>query len=201
MFGHNHMKRISISLLAAMLALTFLPISALAVMENVLETAPEVTPTTMGIIEEVQTTEEIQPAQEVHAPAAETAEVSSARQYEEEDSLYMPYKLYCPERGTTPEEHQYTSPRMSDGELARYNELYEQLSNGTLSLKDVPSYVNNRDIDDSSVGVYPLDPEDFAGETFFVILPYDRKMDDRQILSLIASFIDLGISFDPDSLN
>ncbi len=201
MFGHNHMKRISISLLAAMLALTFLPISALAVMENVLETAPEVTPTTMGIIEEVQTTEEIQPAQEVHAPAAETAEVSSARQYEEEDSLYMPYKLYCPERGTTPEEQQYTSPRMSDGELARYNELYEQLSNGTLSLKDVPSYVNNRDIDDSSVGVYPLDPEDFAGETFFVILPYDRKMDDRQILSLIASFIDLGISFDPDSLN
>ena len=201
MFGHKHMKHIWISLLAAMLVFTLLPLSALAVMENVLETAPEVTPTTMGIIEEIQTTEEIQPVKEVQTQPAKDAEVSSSRQYEEEYSSYMPYKLYCPERGTTPEEHQYTSPRMSDGELARYNELYEQLSNGSMTLEDVPSCVNKRDIDDSSVGVYPLDPEDFAGETYFVILPYDRKMDDRQILSLIASFAELGISFDPDSLN
>lgn len=188
------MKRFCTSLLAVVLALALLPLSALAVTENVLETAPDVTPTLFVI-------EEIQPTEDIPAETTETIQAPSSGQYVEEYSAYMPYELYCPERGTTPEEHQYTSPRMSDGELARYNELYEQLSNGTLSLKDVPSCVNKRDINDSSVGVYPLNPEDFAGETFFVILPYNRKMNDQQILSLIASFADLGISFDPDSLN
>ena len=212
MFGHKHMKRFCTSLLAVVLALALLPLSALAVTENILESAPDVTPT-MFIIEEVQATEEIQPAEEIPAmeeiPAAEeapaetadTADELSSGQYPEEYSPYKPYEQYFPERGTTPEEEQYKLPRMSDGELARYNELYKQLSSGTLSLKDIPSCVNQRDINDSSVGVYPLDPKDFLGETFYVILPYNQKMDDQQILSLIASFVDLGISFDPDSLN
>ena len=74
MFEHKHMKRFCISLLAAMLALTLLPFSALAVTENVLETAPEVTPTVM-VTAAVQATEEVPAAEEaptmVETPAEE----------------------------------------------------------------------------------------------------------------------------------
>ncbi len=204
------MKHICIPLLAAMLALTLFPFSALAVTENVLEAAPEVTPTTLGIMEDVQTTEEIPATEETEAaeiPAAEEAEKTMDASADDPSSFfpngnpYLPYEQYFPNRGTTPEEEQYKLPRMSDGELARYKELYKELSNGSRSLEGVPTCVNRRDMDDTTVGVYPLDPKDFEGETFYVILPYDRKMEDEQILSLIVSFIDLGISFDPDSLN
>ena len=217
MFEHKHMKRFCISLLAAMLALTLLPFSALAVTENVLETAPEVTPTVM-VTAAVQATEEVPAAEEAPAaeeslpaeepqatedvPAEEAAPAEeSSTQNVEEYSPYMPYEQYFPERGTTPEAEQYKLPRMSDGELARYKELFSELSDGSRSLEGVPTCVNRKDMDNTTVGVYPLDPKDFDGETFYVILPYEQKMDDGQILSLIASFIDLGISFDPDSLN
>ena len=199
MFEHKHMKRIWTSLLAVMLALALLPLSALAVTENVLETAPEVTPTVM-VTEEVRATEEIPAAEETEAEESAAAEASSARDVEEY-SPYMPYEQYLPVRGTTPEAEQYKLPRMSDRELDRYKELLGQVSDGSLSLEGVSSCVNRKDIDETSVGVYTLDPEDFAGETFYVILPYDRRMMDQQILSLIASFKELGISFDPDSLN
>ena len=198
MFEHKHMKRFWTSLLAVMLALALLPLSALAVTENVLETAPEVTPTVM-VTEEVRATEEI-PAAETEAEETAAAEASSARDVEEY-SPYIPYEQYFPVRGTTPEAEQYKLPRMSDRELDRYKELLAQVSDGSLSLEGVSTCVNRKDIDETSVGVYTLDPEDFAGETFYVILPYNQRMKDQQIISLIASFKELGISFDPDSLN
>ena len=71
---------------------------------------------------------------------------------------------------------------MSDGELARYKELFSELSDGSRSLEGVPTCVNRKDMDNTTVGVYPLDPKDFDGETFYVILPYEQKMDDGQIL-------------------
>ena len=49
-------------------------------------------------------------------------------------------------------------------------------------------------------GVYPLNPEDFGGRTFYVVLPY-FQMNRDQLLSLISAFEELGIPFDPDSLD
>ena len=50
------------------------------------------------------------------------------------------------------------------------------------------------------IGVYPLNPEDYDGETFYVRLPQYQPLTDEQIRSLISAFNELGIPFDPDSL-
>ena len=50
------------------------------------------------------------------------------------------------------------------------------------------------------VGVYPLNPADFDGETFYVTLP-GRQLTDEDLLYLISCFRELDITFDPDSLN
>ena len=182
-FGCKHIQHLWRSLAAALLVLTLVPFSAMAVTENVLEPAPE-----------INTTEDL-PEED---PTEEKAETDDS--WDDEYS-YLPYESYLPERGTTPEEDQYYNPRLSDGELARYKELLAMLDNKEITLDGIPSCANLMEMDENPVRVYTLNPDDFDGETFYVLLPWNRKMDDGQLLSLIASFRELGISFDPDSLN
>lgn len=185
-FERKHIQHLWLSLLAALLALTLFPFSAMAVTENVLETAPEID-TTEVMPEENQEEED---------------EEEYTYSQENDSHFYLPYEQYMPERGTTPEEDQYYYPRLSDGELARYKELLTMLEDGKITLDGIPSYANCMEMNEEHlVRVYTLNPDDFDGETFYVILPWGTKMNDKQLLSLIASFRELGISFDPDSLN
>ena len=165
MFKGRQFRHLLLSFTAAVLALTLLPFSAMAVTENTVVAAPE----SSGIPESLS-----------------------------EENLILPYEEYAPARGTVPEADQYYYSRLSDGELARYNELLGMLESGAITLDGIPSCANQ--LKDGLMGVYPLNPEDFAGETFYVILPRER-MDDNQLLSLVVSFQELNISFDPDSLN
>lgn len=109
---------------------------------------------------------------------------------------YVPLDFYT-DRGIVPEEQQYEMPRLSDAELERITELMAALKAGEVSFSG-PSAANAAE--QVTVGVYPLDPKDFDGETFYVILPAE-KLNDQQLLSLVSAFEELGIAFNPDSLN
>ena len=160
MIGHKKHYRLWLSLLAALLTLTFIPFSALA---------------------------------QTGSTNEEPREILWSSEYP-----YQPYPRTFPERGTTPEDTQYRLPRLSDAELERMRELIVLSRNVEEILIGIRSCANLAE--DVSIGVYPLDPNDFDGETFYVILP-DSMLTDEQMLSLIAGFKELGIPFNPDSLN
>ena len=109
---------------------------------------------------------------------------------------YVPWD-YHTDRDVVPEEQQYEMPRLSDAELERITELMAALKAGEVSFSG-PSVANAAE--QVTVGVYPLDPKDFDGESFYVILPAE-KLNDQQLLSLVSAFEELGIAFNPDSLN
>ena len=119
-FERKHIQHLWFSLVAALLALTLVPFSAMALTENVLEAAPEITAVEV-------------PPEEI--PAEENEEAKDS--WDDEDP-YLPYKEYLPERGTTPEEGQYYNPRLSDSELARYKELLTMLENNEITLDGIP---------------------------------------------------------------
>ena len=160
MIGHKKQYHLWLTLLAALLTLTFLPFSALAQTGNTDE---------------------------------EPSEILWSSQYP-----YQPYPRTFPQRGTTPEESQYRLPRLSDAEVERMRELIILSKNVEEILIGIPSCANQTE--NVSIGVYPLDPKDFDGETFYVILP-DSMLSDKQMLSLIAGFKQLGIPFNPESLD
>lgn len=97
------------------------------------------------------------------------------------------------------EEDGFYLPWLTDLELARTRELMKQVDAGTITYTG-PSAVNASGNMDGRVGVYPLNPADFDGEEFYVLLPQYDSLTDEQILSLIAAFEDFGLPFDPDSL-
>ena len=160
MFEHKKQYRLWLILIAALLALTFLPFSAIAATGDT-----DVEPT----------------------------EIFWSSQYP-----YLPYPLTFPQRGTTPEDTQYKLPRLSDAELERMQDLLTLSKNAEGILVGIRSCANLTE--NVQLGVYPLDPDDFDGETFYVILP-DSMLSDEQMLSLIAGFKQLGIPFNPESLN
>ena len=51
-----------------------------------------------------------------------------------------------------------------------------------------------------TLGVYPLNPEDYDGEAVFVILP-NISLTDEQMLALIDAYDQLGLTFDPEGLS
>lgn len=174
MFSHKFCKHTGLSLLAALLALTFLPFSALAVTENVLESAPEVTVT--------------------EAPADAAGAEESRDEYD-----YMPYSPFITsENETLSESEQLNQPRLTDAEMEKYREIKAAREAGEKLLWVKQDFLAPERV--KVAGVYPLDPAEYAGETFYVILP-DRQMDRSDLQNLMAAFDQLGISFDPDSLN
>lgn len=174
MFKSNHLF---MSLLAVLLALALFPYSALAITEDSVEPAPEIS----------------LPEDDINDISAETPE-----DYDQDDTAYRPYPGSYPERGTVSDERELNIPRLTDAELATVRELMAARDAGEQPDFSDRHYASSEKVFEA--GVYALDPELFGGNTFYVILPY-FQMNRAQLLSLISAFDELGIPFDPDSLN
>ena len=158
-----------------------LPMSALAVTEGVVESAPQ-----------------------VEMEAVSPAEIS----YLPDGSYYAGYGDWNPAWENAKEwvESEFDGecyydveqrPRMTAGESARAEKLLEAYQSGKLVYAG--ESVLNR-MENVIVGVYALDPEDYAGESAFVILP-GPCMTDEQILAVIDAYAQLGLTFDPAKLS
>lgn len=88
-------------------------------------------------------------------------------------------------------------PRMTAGESARAEKLLAAYQAGEISYTGESVLNKKKDV---IVGVYALDPADFAGENAFVLLP-GPCMTDEQILAVIDAFHQLGLTFDPHKLS
>ncbi|MBQ2948124.1 MAG: hypothetical protein IJD94_04005 [Clostridia bacterium] len=88
-------------------------------------------------------------------------------------------------------------PRMTAGEAARAMKLLEDYRAGRIAYEG-ESVLNK--MEDVIVGVYALDPADYAGEAAFVILP-GPCMTDELLLAVIAAYDQLGLVFDPYALS
>lgn len=170
------------TLLAILLAITLFPFSALALTEDTLEPAPQI------------------------SLPEETGDAEADDEYEEDeyeeavwdDSSYIPPVQYLPDRAIVEEEDELNTPRLTNAELAMVQELLAAREAGEKKTFTDRHYANAENAAEG--GVYALDPADFAGRTFYVILP-DFQMNQDQLLSLISAFDELGIPFDPDSLD
>ena len=165
------------SLLAYLLVLTLLPVSVLALTENTMESAPEVS----------------LPEEDIKDTDTETSEDSNQNDY-----IYRPVNRVLPERGTVEASEELDLPRLTEAELTMVQELMAVRKEGNQTVFVDHHYAAPEKVFEA--GVYPLDPEAFGGNTFYVVLPY-FQMDRTQLLSLISAFEELGIPFDPDSLN
>ncbi len=170
-------KHLFMSLLAVLLSLALLPLTAMALRENELEPAPEIT----------------LPEEDITDTGAETPEGNNQADY-----AYRPEPVELPQRGTLEESEELNLPRLTDAELALVQELLAAKEAGEQPDFDDRHYASAEEVFEA--GVYPLDPGQFDGNTFFVILPY-FQMNRDQLLSLISAFEELGIPFDPESLN
>ena len=127
------------------------------------------------------------------------------------------YSPYAPDTGRRPERSPVEStavaedpevydrdgfsyPWLTNLELARIRELQAAVKDGKAAYSG-PSIINLPSVDSDDVAVYTLNPEDFCGETCYVFLPDSCSMSDAQLMALLAAFEELGIDFDPDSLN
>ena len=95
------------------------------------------------------------------------------------------------------EEWMYIRSWLEPEELARANALKAAVEAGERSVEDL-SYPEHPD--ELKAGVYPLDPAEFGGETYYVTLP-GRKLKDHDLLYLISCFEQLGIPFEPENWN
>ena len=129
--GLHHLMR---SLVLVLLVFTLLPFSALAVTENTLETASDITlPEIIGAEESVAGNEQD----------------------------YLPSFWENTVKGSSSDLSYYT-PWMTGPEEQRAGELMAALKTGKISASDYPT---EKPSSGFTVGVYPLDPADFAGET------------------------------------
>ena len=170
---YKHSRGIILPLLAALLALTLFPFSALALTENALESVPDFS----------------LPEDELAADEAET---------NSDINPYLPSLWDLPARGTVSEEEAVRLPRLTDTELERTNRMLAALEAGEeLPYQDLQVAGKTEDV---QVTVFPLDPADFDGETYAVVLP-PYEMSDDQLYSLICAFRQLDIPYRPDALH
>ncbi len=173
MMNHKH-RKLWIPMIALVLAIALLPVGVMALTENTLEPAPETGEFTQDYFPGRYLPTAGKPARRTEVSADET-----------EDKGFGA--------------NGFSRPWLTDLELARTRRLMEQMAAGEVTYTG-PSVINASGNAFSGVGVYPLNPEDYDGETFYVKLPQYQPLTDEQILSLIAAFNELGIPFDPDSL-
>ena len=164
------LRQLRRSLLIVLLVLTLFPFSALAVTENTLETAAD--------ISLPENTAEEKPAITVRPKAI------------------LPSFWKSSVKGSSSDLQHY-SPWLTESEEQRARELMSELNAGKVSVSD---YTAEEQPAGFKVSVYPLDPADFDGETFFVTLPC-RELTDAELVALVSGFETLGIPFNPDSLN
>ncbi len=190
LIGGKSMKRkskIPGRVLAAALALTLFPFAASAAGENKLESAPEVD------LQAEMPAEKTEPAWSgLEDPVTEDSFWST--------SPYLP-ELYGVDYSLMEKEgyddEYYVDPFLSLEEYKRVLELTAAVKAGEKSLENI-SYPASPD--ELKIGVYPLDPGEFNGETFYVTLP-TRRLKDNDLLYLLSCFEQLGIPFEPEELN
>ena len=137
--------------------------------------------------------------------------------FAETDTSYMIYSPYAPEIDRWPERQPvettgiqtdpqldpvsgFSYPWLTDLELAKMREFQAALKDGEIGYAG-DSIINPSTVNSDDVAVFTLDPEDFCGESYYVFLPDSRSLSDTQLVALAAAFEELGIDFDPDSLN
>lgn len=96
--------------------------------------------------------------------------------------------------------YSFSFPWLTDLELAKMREFQAALRDGEVGYEG-KSIINPFTVTSRDVAVFTLDPGDFAGESFYVFLPDNTSLTDTQLVALAAAFEELGINFDPDSLN
>ncbi len=134
-------------------------------------------------------------------PCCVSAETTAENKAETKTIYYSPY---APENASEdPEVYDrdgFSYPRLTNLELARIKEFQAAMKDGTAAYSG-SSIINLPSVESSDVAVYTLNPEDFCGETCYVFLPDSHAMSDAQLMALLAAFEELGVDFDPDSLN
>ena len=182
-------KRILALVLAAVLALTAFPFTASATGEDVLEPAPEVV-----LPEEM-------PVPETDTEGGSTPVTvwsdEPVTEYTFYENPYLPFRygpgyLYTGDAEET-DDPWYMGPYLEPSEYQRAMELLAAVEAGDVSPEEISCLPKEGEM---KIGVYPLDPGDFCGETFYVLLP-DRKLEDNDLLYLISCFRELGIPFEP----
>ena len=164
------------------LVLVLCPLAALA-SENTIEAAPEVT----------------LPQEEINDAASgdPTYYTPTEQVYAYDPNEYLPTEEQYELIGSTADARLYL-PRLTDRELELYDKLMADLADGKdLHLED-QGYANKTE--DVLIGVYPLDPAEFDGETYYVLLP-PVQMGTSHLYSLVLAFEQLGLTFDPAALN
>ncbi len=165
-------RKLALVLTLCMLA----PISATAVTEGVVEAAPMVTIEPINRVEESYLPDASYYAGAPAGPAWENVETWVECE-QDEDGLYL---------------HTTQNPRLTLGEQKRAKRLMEQ--NAVYTGESVLEKTEN-----VVVGVYALDPADYDGEQAYVLLP-GTCLTDEQLLSIIAAYEALGLTFDPAAL-
>lgn len=133
------------------------------------------------------------------------------------DTSVKIYSPYAPEITRWPERHPventnvqvdpevhdrdgYSYPWLTDLELIKFREFQTALKDGEIGYAG-ESIINPTTVTDDDVAVFTLDSNDFCGESYYVFLPDSSSVTDTQMVALAAAFEELGIDFDPDSLN
>lgn len=178
----NHLIKKAAALL---LAVAMLPISALAVTEDTVIDVPDVTLDTIDTA---------------------TATVS----YLPDASYYADYHDWQPEWANSDEYVELPNdgewfttgdlmqePWLTAGEQRRAVRLQEQYEKGEITYTG-ESVLNK--MTDVIVGVYTLNPDDYDGESMFVLLPACCLSDDM-LLAIMDAFHQSGQPFDPAALN
>lgn len=174
------MRRVKERICALALGMLF-PACALAVTEGVVEEAPAVAielgaATQAAVLPDAQLYDELN----YQPPWADSLEYVKPEKDDQSD--YAPMMRL---------------PQLTAGEAARAEALLKSYEAGERT-GDGESVLGKTER--VTVGVYPLDPGAFDGETAYVILP-GTCLRDEDILALIDAFAQLGQRFDPHGLN
>ncbi len=178
----NHLIKKAAALL---LAVAMLPVSALAVTEDTVIDVPDVTLDTIDT-------------------AAATVSYLPDASYYADYGDYQPEWANSDEYVELPNDGEWFTtgdlmrePWLTAGEQRRAVHLQEQYEKGEIAYTG-ESVLNK--MTDVIVGVYALNPDDYDGETMFVLLPVCCLSDDM-LLAIIDAFHQAGQPFDPAALN
>ena len=178
----NHLIKKAAALL---LAVAMLPFSALAVTEDTVIDVPDVTLDTIDT-------------------AVATVSYLPDASYYADYGDYQPTWADADEYVELPDDGEWFTtgdlmqqPWLTAGEQRRAVSLQEQYEKGEITYTG-ESVLNK--MTDVIIGVYALNPDDYDGETMFVLLPVCCLSDDM-LLAIIDAFHQAGKPFDPAALN
>lgn len=90
---------------------------------------------------------------------------------------------------------EYQYPKLSDTEKARVPDMLKRYETGERPKQNVLDKTV-----DVVVAVYSIPPQDYNGETVYVLLP-NRELTDEELLEVIDGYAHLGLTFDANGLS